>query len=356
MVRDNNQQVLLRRDALKAAGAATLGTSLAGCTAISGGQNASGGGDEPYKATIPEAALELGTMPHMAAVRELMPEKTDEKYTGEIRRFENVRLMLTALNAGGVDVYTNAPANLYFAQAAGNDYRIIAPKVLGTDYYIVGHKEKAPTLKSFVERPDELTFAINQKGNIDHLQVVGVYDQEGMDFSKASTVNVGGSSGRIKSFLAGRTQGFTCHIGQFQRLKSDGEPVKLLAKVSDYFPNFVQSCVAAPADKLDDSTFDAWTQAYVNAIFRANKKAMNDFDWIFKMAEKYQAQPLDREEAKASWDVLKNDMHAWQYETFEEKPFKSVKTMLTESGQLKSDVDVDEMFEPKYAKKAMEQL
>lgn len=385
----DNQWHKGRRSVLKLTGTALAGSALAGCTGgdSSSGGDSSGGGsggdsssssttsssggsgdsssggdtatstDAPasYNATIPEAHIEMGTIPHLAAVREMMPSNTDGQMTGSVRRFENVRLIITALNAGSVDTYTNAPANLYFSQAAGNDYRIVGPKVMGTDYYIVGHKDKAPTLASFVEQPDELTFAINQKGNIDHLQVVGVYDQEGLDFTKASTVNVGGSSGRISSFLSGRTQGFTCHIEQFERLKSEGEPVKLLARVSEYFPQFVQSCLAVPASKLEDPEFEAFVQAYVTANMQANKRAMNDFDWVFENLQKYQAQPLNREEARGAYDVLAGEMEAWAT-NFPKKPFQSVYDMLRSSGQLERELNIDEIFEPKYAEQAMSQL
>ena len=265
--------------------------------------------------------------------------------------------IITALNSGDLDSYTNAPANLYFAQTGGgNNYKIVGPKVMGTDYYIVGHKDRASTLKSFVEQPQDLTFAINQQGNIDHLQVVGVYDQEGLDFNKVSTVNVGGSSERISAFLSERADGFTCHVEQFEQLKSEGEPVKLLARISEYFPNFVQSCLAVPAKSLENSQFEAWTQAYVTAVMQANQRAMNDFEWVFKNVNEYQSKPPSRKEAKATWDVYVNQMNAWQYDQFSKKPFAAVKDMLTSSNQLKEEVDIDEMFEPRFAKKAMQDL
>jgi ABC-type nitrate/sulfonate/bicarbonate transport system substrate-binding protein len=378
----DNQWHKGRRNVLKLTGTALAGSALAGCTggdSSSDGDGSSGGGgstdtsssggssggggstatatDAPasYSAQIPEAHIEMGTIPHLAAVREMMPANTDGRMSGSVRRFENVRLIITALNAGSVDTYTNAPANLYFSQAAGNDYRIVGPKVMGTDYYIVGHEEEAPTLASFIERPDELTFAINQPGNIDHLQVVGVYDQEGLDFTKASTVNVGGSSGRISSFLSGRTQGFTCHIEQFERLQSEGEPVKILARVSEYFPQFVQSCLAVPASKLEDPEFEEFVQAYVTANMQANQRAMNDFDWVFENLQKYQAQPLNREEARGAYDILAGEMEAWAT-NFPKEPFQSVYDMLRNSGQLERELNIDDIYEPRFAEQAMSQL
>lgn len=360
-----------RRNVLKMTGAALASTAIAGCSGSEGGnggaQTTTGDGSDEsgdagdstapsYEATVPEANLELGTMPHLTAVRDIMPANTDGRMTGSVRRFENVRLMITALNSGAVDTYTNAPANLYFSQAAGNDYKIVGPKVFGTDYYIVGHEEQASTLESFVNNPEELTFAINQKGNIDHLQIVGVYDEEGMDFTNATTVNVGGSSARIDAFLSGRAQGFTCHIEQFERLQSQGEPVKLLAKVSEYFPNFVQSCLAVPSESLEDPAFEAWVQEYVTAVMQANKRAMNDFEWIFQKTQEYQAKPLEQESARSTWEVLTGDMNAWKYQQFEKGPFQSVYDMLRASGQLEREIDIDAMFEPKYAEQAMSQL
>lgn len=368
-----------RRSVLKLTGAALASSALAGCSSQGGSDEetptssdstptSSGGGDggmedtatateapPSYDAQVPEAHIEMGTIPHLAAVREMMPDNTNGRMTGSVRRFENVRLIITALNAGSVDTYTNAPANLYFSQAAGNDYRIVGPKVMGTDYYIVGHSEEATSLSAFTERPDELTFAINQPGNIDHLQVVGVYDQEGLDFTQASTVNVGGSSARISAFLSGRAQGFTCHIEQFERLQSQGEPVELLARVSEYFPQFVQSCLAVPAASLEDPEFEAFVQEYVTAVMQANQRAMNDFDWVFENLQAYQAQPLDREEARGAYDVLAGEMEAWATE-FPSEPFQSVYDMLRDSGQLERELDIDSIIEPRFAEQAMSEL
>lgn len=369
MTRDSDTQGIGRRSALKLTGAALTGSALAGCSSQDGSENTTtqsnngGSGSDTttttsapsYNAQVPEAHIEMGTIPHLTAVRDIMPSNTNGRMTGSVRRFENVRLIITALNSGAIDTYTNAPANLYFSQAAGNDYKIVGPKVMGTDYYIVGHEEKAPTLESFVNNPQELTFAINQEGNIDHLQVVGVYSKEGLDFNKATTVNVGGSSGRISSFVSGRTEGFTCHIEQFERLQSAGEPVKLLAKVSEYYPNFVQSCLAVPTESLEDPDFEAFVQAYVTANMQANQRAMNDFDWVFENLEKYQAQPLNREEARSAYDVLTGDMKAWEPK-FPKSPFQSVYDMLRDSGQLERELNIDDIFEPKYAEQAMSQL
>ena len=367
------QSKIDRRQALKLLGAAGISGGLAGCTGGGGGGGGSGGGSggggqsnsgggssngkPSYTGQVPEANLELGTIPHLTAVRQLMPENTNQRMKGNIRQFENVRLIITALNSGDLASYTNAPANLYFAQSAGNnDYRIVGPKVMGTDYYIIGHKERAPTLQSFVNRPQELTFAINQQGNIDHLQVVGVYDQEGLDFSKVSTTNVGGSSARISAFLSGRVDGFTAHVEQFEQLQNEGEPVKLLAQVSEYFPNFVQSCLAVPASSLQDPAFEAWTQAYVTAVLQANKKAMNDFNWVYKNLQEYVTQPPEKQEARSAWEVYVNQMEAWQYQSFSQKPFKAVKDMLVSSGQLDATVDINKMFEPKFVNNAMNNM
>lgn len=360
-----------RRLFLKTAAAGTA-VGLAGCVGGGGGNgsggngngsggsgsnNGSSGGQPSYTGQVPEANLEVGTVPHMAAVRDIMPQNTNQRMEGNIRRFENVRLIITALNSGDLDSYTNTPANLYFAQTAGgNNYKIVGPKVMGTDYYIVGHEDRAPTLKSFVDRPQELTFAINQQGNVDHLQVVGVYDDEGLDFNNASTVNIGGSSARISAFLSGRADGFTCHVEQFEQLQSEGEPVKLLAQISEYFPNFVQSCLAVPADSLGNAEFDAWTQAYVSAVMQANQRAMNDFEWVFEKAKQYQSEAPSREEARATWEVYVNEMNAWQYDQFPQEPFVAVRDMLTSSGQLDSEVDIDSMFEPRFARQAMQDL
>lgn len=343
---------------------------LAGCSS-GGSDDASGDGGNDnndgsqetttskpsLSANIGQVGFDLGSIPHTAAVREWLTEETDGRMTGTIKNFSSGTLQLQSLISGDIKFYTSAPGNPYNAQIAGNDLRIIGTKITGTDYHIVV-RGNVDGFEDF--RNSDLSFGISSPGALSHIQPVGIFNKEGLSTDEVNYVKIGGSSSRTQALASGNIDGSAIHIGQLQQLKNQDIDVKSLGMVMDYFPNFVQETVVTTARFLKDPVHEAFTQAYIDQLYRANKRATNDFDWLFQKTQKFQAESLSKEDMRGGWELNANELGAWPYtedDGFVKKGYQGVLDMMHEGGLLdKSEVDLDHMWEPKYADNAIAKL
>lgn len=357
-----------RRTILKSGSALAAGGLLAGCIGGSDGDDSSGGGGQDentptptpkqsYSANIGQVGFDLGSIPHTAAVREWLPQETGDRMKGTIKNFSSGTLQLQSLIAGDIKFYTSAPGNPYNAQIAGNDLRIVGTKISGTDY-VMAVQSDVSGYQDFAN--SDLSFGISSPGALSHIQPVGVFNKEGIATDAVNFVKIGGSSARTKALAAGNVDGAAIHIGQMEKLKKQNIDVKSLGLVMDYFPNFVQETIVTTARFLEDPVQEAFTQAYINQVYRANKKAMNDYNWVYQNTEQYQAQSLSKEDMRSTWELNANKLGAWPYKPdtgFVKDGYKGVLDMMDEGGLLnKSEVPFDKMWEPKYADNAISNL
>lgn len=367
-----------RRTILKSGSALAAGGFIAGCSGggSGGGDSGSGQQDTPtqqdtpsqqdtptatatssYSANIGQVGFDLGSIPHTAAVREWLESETNGQMSGTIKNFSSGTLQLQSLVSGDIKFYTSAPGNPYNAQLAGNDLRIIGTKISGTDY-VMAVSEDVSSYDDFAN--SDLSFGISSPGALSHIQPVGVFNEEGISTDAVNFVKIGGSSERTQALAAGNVDGAAIHMGQMQRLQNQEVGVKSLGLVKDYFPNFVQETIVTTADFLEDPVHEEFTQAYIDQLYRANKRAMNDYDWVYQMTQKYQAQPISKEDLKPTWDLNVNELEAWPYTPdtgFVEEGYRGVLDMMHNGGLLdKNEVPFDQMWEPKYADNAISKL
>lgn len=329
----------------------------------SGGNNGSGGDGsedtptpepEDYQADIGQVGFDVASIPHTAAVRDMLPEATNDRFQGTIRNFSSGTLQLQSLVSGEIQFYTSAPGNPYNAQVAGNDLRILATKISGTDYIIVV-REEVDGFQDFAE--SDLSFGISSPGALSHIQPVGVFEQEGIDKDQVNFVNIGGSSERTQSLAAGNIDGAALHLGQFEQLQSQDAGVKSLGRVTDYFPNFVQECVVTTAEFLEDPLQEEFAQEYINQLYRANQRANEDPDWLFEKTQQYQAESLNREEFDSTYELNKNELGAWVTEPINPEGYQGVLTMMDEGGLIDAEeIDLDTMIAQEYSQNAADNL
>ena len=341
-----------RRTVLKTSGTVLAGSAIAGCTG-GNGSSQDDGGEPTYNARVGDAFTELGIVPHEVALLDRMPAQTDDRMTGQITRVQGGARIITGMLSGNIDVYANIIGDVMTAQAAGNDFRIIYPKTMGTDYVIAA--KGGISLEDFADSSQQLVFGTSTPGGVSHTLPIGVFMEEGVDPSKVSFVEIGSSSARTSALISGNADGVAIHQEQYQRLKSEGEDVELLAATYEYFPNYVTEALAVLGDDLENEAFDAWCQDYINAVAWASARAMEDFDWVYEWSQKLQAQPLDRENARSTWEFIVNDLEGWPVYEFPEDPFKNVKDLAVAAGNFEADaVNVDDMIEKKYFEAAKE--
>ena len=341
---------------------AGLGTALlastAGCTGGTGGGGGSGSdGDEEEEASfdgqIADVAVEMKVVPHNAAVNEIMPEITDGRMTADIRLFSDSRTALTSTSTGSVEAYAQIVGDALIAQEAGNEFNVVSTKSAGTDYVIAARE--GLTLEDFTEPGNDLRMGLNALGGISHVMPVGVFRGEGLDYSNVNWVQVGFSSARVQALSSGKIDGGSLHKEQLTRLQNEGVEVVNLANTADYFGGFIEEAIFIPPELKDDPVTDEWVQAYVEANERGKERANNDFEWVFEWTQRLQAQPLNREDARETYEFLRDEINAWPAWEFEKEPYETVVGVYKDLDLLE-EASLDDMWEPKYFNAAYDKV
>lgn len=328
-----------RRRVLAGLGAGLV-VGLAGCTA--------GARPGRVEGVVGATSLELADVPHYVAVEELLAT-VDDGVGGSIQNLTSTTLQMQALLGGDVHVYTSGPGALFQAAAAGNDLRIVGTKLAGTDYAIA-LREDVASLASFVD--PGLRMGVSSIGGLSYVQTVGMLQAAGVDPAGVTFVTVGGSSDRMAALVAGRIDGCPLHESQIWRLREEGASVKNGGNVREFFPTYVENTVAVAADWLDSAEGERFVRAYVDALTRANRRATEDFEWLYAKASEYQADPLPEAKAREEWELFRS-IGRWPHEPLDRSAYDDALRMLDAAGLIDADaVDLDAMVRPEYVEAA----
>lgn len=369
-----------RRNVMKAMGGLMAGGALAGCTGQSdgsggdGGDGADGGQTTPmateappeYHAVFAIVEAELNQMPSIAALRELLPAASDDRLTGEVRTFESATLPLQALIQGAVDYYALSPGNVFQAQLAGNDPRILCTRLKGTDYLFVVNTNNADvdTVNELFQGDYEIGIA--GLGGLSHMQVAGVIEREGFDPQspemEEKVVSVGGSGTRTSAVAAGQIDATIVHIDQYDRIRNEGAPVRRIGALTDYFPNFVAQTFTVRGEDVEKYDEGAHFEEYINQAVKAHKRASEDFEWVLGMTEKYSAHPLDEEDARESWEFNAEVLETWPYREgdYQKSDYQDSIDILKAGGVLTDEqadqIDLDRLLDFELFENALDNL
>ena len=348
-----------RRTVLKTMGGLTMAGALAGCTSSFGSTESSS--QEPeYEATMGIVATELSQIPSITAMREMLPATSDQRLTGSVRTFSGSRLAMQAMVSGSIDYYALSPGNVFQAQIAGNDLRVLATKVKGTDYVFAVQPE-IDSLEQIVNQGKSVGIA--GLGGASHMQVAGVFLKEGYDpQNDVNLQQLGGSSTRTAAVASGKIDATVIHIDQFKQIKDEGFEGKTLFELREYFPNFITHTVTVPASHLESDPERAHVESYMNQFVKANKRATEDFEWLYKKTEKFQAEPLPEEEAKESWELNANVLKAWPHQEsdYQKEDYRNQIDVLVAAGVLKKSdaekINLDKLLDMEHYRNSIENL
>jgi ABC-type nitrate/sulfonate/bicarbonate transport system substrate-binding protein len=254
---------------------------------------------------------------------------------------------------GAVDLFKGAPVMPFQGVRSGSNPKIIGTNVGGSDY-VIAVREEISGFEAF--QNSDLSFGISGKGAISHTQPVGCFSKEGISEGEVNWVSIGGSSARTQAVAAGNVDGTAIHLEQMQRLKSQDAPVKQLAMVKDYYPNFIVNCMAVLPDLMESE--EEFIQEYTNAVVQASQKAHNDFDWFNQKMQKYFAQPLSEEDARSVWELLTETVEAWPHDkdSYGTGPYEEQMNLYLEAGLLDEAIGLDDFVVTEYWNNAVDNL
>ncbi len=291
--------MLTRRDALKAAAAAGL------CAvAPAFGQAAK----RPLKVNLLGFALGIH-VPTTTAVLDLLPGMGYEPIT---QRLDQIRTNTQTIIAGAAELGETDPITVLSAVEQGADLKIVGLWYLQTSLVFLANADKVHDYKD-LEKPDNIV-AVNGKGDITHVMLLGPLLKRGVDVKKLNIVEIGGSGARMQALQSGRVAAVPVHFDQAAGLVKTGKYKVLLEPWKEYSPwiNEIWACSGAWLKKKENerAVIDL-LKAQMTAFRRANA----DLDWYTENYRKHvtlkDAKTATPEKIRPVWEGLTRDIKAF---------------------------------------------
>ena len=350
--------MLSRREAMKAlafgAGAGALGEtmlSLGGRTSVW----AQGG----RVLDIPVVGFTLGIhVPSMAAMKEILP--TLPGYAAaKTTRFASQRVITQTIVSGSGDIGAGDPIITMRAAEAGADVKIIGLVFNSTSLVFVVNGNKVKQLQD-LQKPDTVV-AVNSKGDFTHVLLVGPLLKRGVDLSKVTVVEIGGSGGRTKALLAGRVDAVPVHFDQAFDIAKQGNYPVLLDPAKEYKAWFGEVYFAT-TEWLKKPENKRAAVDLLKANLLAFRRASKDFAWFADEYRKYStnegAAKAPDDTIKPVWEILVKQVDAFPgaMESFTVQNFKDLIPVYKAAEALEGKVDVAKIVDRTYLDQALKEL
>jgi NitT/TauT family transport system substrate-binding protein len=244
------------------------------------------------------------------------------------------------------------------AVESGADVKIVGLWYMNTSLVFVANADKVRELKD-LGNPGNV-IAVNQKGDITHVMLVGPMLKRGVDPEKLNIVEIGGSGARMQALLSGRVQGVPVHFDQAAEMAKKGNYKILLEPWKEYSPwiNEIWACNGAWLKKKENE------RAVIDLLkmqMTAFRRANTDLGWY---TEGYRKHVTLKDANAATPDGLRN---VWEVLTREIKAFPDVMDLKLEwwetllpayrqAGAIEGKVKVAQVVEPSLAKQAASEL
>jgi len=340
--------MVTRRNALRGIAAGAAMATL--------GRPAFGQAPRVFTANISANALGVH-IPYMAALNEILP--TFPGYgVPDVKRVNSLRIITQSILSGTVEVGASDPIGALRAVEAGADLKIVGYAFMNTSLVFVVNADKIKTLKD-LERQD-VTIAVNSKGDFTHVLIVGPLLKQNIDQSKMTVVEIGGSGARTKALLAGKVDGIPAHIDQARQLARQGN-YKILIEPAKEYDAFIGEVWMVGGEWLKKPQNEKLIVDLNKATIMAFRRTHQDFPWFAQMCRKYStskemiAAPED--ELRAIWEALAKDVNSWPPgQAMTTKVFETLLPVYKAAGAIAGTVDLSKAIEPRYAQQALASL
>jgi NitT/TauT family transport system substrate-binding protein len=341
---------LIRRDAIKLlggiGGAASLGLPLA----------ASAQAKRALDIELLGFALDIH-VPGTAAVFEgiqAMPAYAAPK----VARIDQIRTLTSNLVAGSTEFGTPGPTGIFGADEQGSDVKIIGMYYRNTDLVFVVNTDKVKSYKD-LEKPDNAV-AVNGKGDITHVMLLGPLLKNGVDINKITVVEIGGSGGRMRALLSGRVAAVPIHFDQAGEVAKQG-PYKIFFQPWEFYKIWINEIWAAKGSWLKNKDNARAAVDLIKATTLAFRRANRDFNWYVDMYHKYvtlaDAKTATPQSLKPLWTQLSTTMRAWpDQNVLTGADFKDLMPLYKAAGDITGSINIDQVVDSSYAEQAMKEL
>ena len=336
--------MVTRRDALKAAAAAGL-SNFAPAFAQS---------KRPLKVNLLGFALGIH-VPTTSALLDLMPGMG---YAPETQRLDQIRTLTQTLIAGAAELGETDSITVMSAVEQGADLKIVGLWYMHTSLVFLANADKVREFKD-LEKPENIV-AINGKGDITHVMLLGPLIKRGVDVKKLNLVEIGGSGARMQALLSGRVQAVPVHFDQAAEMAKRGNFKVLLEPWKEY-PAWINEIWACNGAWLKKKENERAVIDLLKAQMMAFRKANADLDWYAEGYRKHvtikDAKTATAESLKPVWEGLTKDIKAFP-NVMEMKLdyWNELLPAYVQAGAIEGKVKVAQVVEDSLAKQAASEL
>lgn len=332
---------------------------LSGATAFAAGAMPLGAAAQAARsAQINLLGFSLGIhVPTMAAITEIMPGFPGYA-APKTQRLEQIRTVTQTLVAGAADFGQTDPITTLRAVEAGADLKMVAYWYKNTSLVFLVNADKIKDFKD-LEKPDTV-IAINTKGDITEVMLIGPLIKRGVDPKKLQIVEIGGSGGRLRALLSGRVHAVPVHFDQAEEVAKQGN-FKILLQPWKEYETWINEVWVVNGGWLKSKANERMVIDLIKATTMGFRKANDDFNWYGDMYRKHATLPKANEATndslKALWTGLKDDVKAWPRNMgFAVKPFEDLMPVYKAAGAVEGKVEPKNVVETSLAQQALSEL
>jgi NitT/TauT family transport system substrate-binding protein len=311
-------------------------------------------GKRPLK--VNQLGFALGIhVPTTVALRDLMPTMGYEPIT---QRMDQIRTLTQTLIAGAAELGETDSITVMSAVEQGADLKIVGLWYMHTSLVFVANYDKVREFKD-LEKPENIV-AVNGKGDITHVMLLGPLIKRGVDVKKVNIVEIGGSGARMQALLAGRVAAVPIHFDQAAELAKRGNFKVLLEPWKEYkaWINEIWACNGSWLKKKEN---ERAVIDLLKAQMTAFRKANADIGWYTEGYKKHvtlkEAKDATPEKLKPLWTGLTQQIKAFpnvmevKLEYWEE-----LLPVYKQADAIQGKVKVADILEPSLAKQAASEL
>src|SRR5262245_55838117 len=333
-----------RRDALKAAAAAGLMSFVPAYAQAK----------RPLKVNLLGFALGIH-VPTTAALLDIMPTMG---YAPETQRLDQIRTLTQTLIAGAAELGETDSITVMSAVEQGADLKIVGLWYMHTSLVFLVNADKVREFKD-LEKGENIV-AINGKGDITHVMLLGPLLKRGVDVKKLNIVEIGGSGARMQALQSGRVAAVPVHFDQAAELAKKGNFKVLLEPWKEYgaWINEIWACSGAWLKKKEN---ERAVIDLLKAEMTAFRKANADLNWFTEGYRKHatikDAKAATPEQLKPLWEGLTKEIKAFPpVLDMKLEYWTDLMPAYVQAGAIDGKVKPAQVIEPSLAKQAASEL
>jgi NitT/TauT family transport system substrate-binding protein len=279
-------------------------------------------------------------------------------YAPVTSRMDQIRTLTQTLVAGAAELGETDPIVTMAAVESGADLKIVAPMYLNTSLVIMVNADKVREIKDLQKQ--ENVIAVNNKGDITHVMMVGPLVKAGVDVKKLNIVEIGGSGARMRALVSGRVQAVPVHFDQAAEIAKQGN-FKVLIEPWKEYRAWINEVWVVRGGWLKEKQNERAVIDFLKAQMTAFRRANEDLAWYTQAYRKHATLPNAKEATEESlrplWTGLRDEVKAWP-RTIQMRAddYRELMPLYVQAEAIAGRVKVEQVIETSLAQQAASEL